>query len=102
MRTAPHRILRRFYADESGRRRVVRRLFDDAAAHYDWVCRMMSFGAGQLYRRLALTRVGLAPGMRLLDVATGTGLVARSALHVLGQPGGVVGVDPSRRMLEKA
>jgi len=40
--------------------------------------------------------------MRLLDVATGTGLVARSALHVLGQPGGVVGVDPSRGMLEKA
>ena len=63
---------------------------------------MMSFGAGQLYRRLALTRVGLAPGMRLHDVATGTGLVARSALHVLGQPGGVVGVDPSRGMLEKA
>src|SRR5207247_1185016 len=29
---------------------------------------MMSFGAGQLYRRLALTRVGLAPGMRLLEV----------------------------------
>jgi demethylmenaquinone methyltransferase / 2-methoxy-6-polyprenyl-1,4-benzoquinol methylase len=40
--------------------------------------------------------------MRLLDVATGTGLVARSAIDILGEANAVVGLDPSRGMLEQA
>jgi len=40
--------------------------------------------------------------MRLLDVATGTGLVARGAVRTLGEPGRVIGVDPSRGMLREA
>ena len=35
----------------------------------------------------------------VLDVATGTGLLARAALRVVGPSGAVVGVDPSRGML---
>jgi len=62
----------------------------------------MSLGAGQLYRRQALGRTGLAAGMKLLDVATGTGLVARSAIDILGQANAVVGLDPSRGMLQQA
>jgi len=40
--------------------------------------------------------------MRLLDVATGTGLVARGAVEILGDPRDVVGVDPSGGMLREA
>jgi demethylmenaquinone methyltransferase/2-methoxy-6-polyprenyl-1,4-benzoquinol methylase len=77
-------------------------LFDAAAPHYDWICRVMSLGSGQLYRRQALLRAGLRPGQRVLDVATGTGLVARAALEVVGQTSSVVGVDPSAGMLEES
>jgi demethylmenaquinone methyltransferase/2-methoxy-6-polyprenyl-1,4-benzoquinol methylase len=40
--------------------------------------------------------------MRLLDVATGTGQVARAATRILGDSGGVVGLDPSVGMLRQA
>jgi demethylmenaquinone methyltransferase/2-methoxy-6-polyprenyl-1,4-benzoquinol methylase len=38
--------------------------------------------------------------MRLLDVATGTGLVARAAADILGSPRDVVAVDPSAGMMD--
>jgi demethylmenaquinone methyltransferase/2-methoxy-6-polyprenyl-1,4-benzoquinol methylase len=62
----------------------------------------MSFGSGRMYRRDVLVRAGLRRGMRLLDIATGTGLVARSAVRLLGEAGAVVGLDPSAGMLREA
>jgi demethylmenaquinone methyltransferase/2-methoxy-6-polyprenyl-1,4-benzoquinol methylase len=76
-------------------------LFDNAAPHYEWICRVMSLGSGALYRRQALQRLGIRPGMAVLDVATGTGLVAREAVALTGGSG-VVGLDPSRGMLDEA
>jgi demethylmenaquinone methyltransferase/2-methoxy-6-polyprenyl-1,4-benzoquinol methylase len=87
---------------EAERRRFVGDLFDASAADYDRICRLMAFGFGQRYRRDALRRAGVAPGMRVLDVATGTGLVAREALALTERRGTVVGVDPSAGMLREA
>jgi demethylmenaquinone methyltransferase/2-methoxy-6-polyprenyl-1,4-benzoquinol methylase len=61
----------------------------------------MSFGTDRLYRRRALQEAGLKPGMRVLDVATGTGLVAQAALDAGVAQLDVVGLDPSRGMLEE-
>lgn len=91
-----------YYADVEGQRRFTRRLFDSSAPDYDRVDRLFAFGAGSRYRRQALLRGGLAPGMRMLDVAIGTGLVAREALPIVGASGGVVGVDPSAGMLAQS
>ena len=44
----------------------------------------------------------LAAGHRLLDVATGTGLVAEAALDVVGPTGHVTAVDISPGMIEQA
>ncbi len=49
---------------------------------------------------VALAEVG--PGARVLDVGTGTGVVARAAAAVAGPDGRVVGVDPSMPMLRAA
>lgn len=98
----PHPVLPQYYVRDGDRQAFVTALFDGAAAHYDWICRVMSLGSGQFYRRLALQRAGLAAGMRLLDVATGTGLVAGAALNVLREPGAVIGLDPSPGMLREA
>ncbi len=49
-----------------------------------------------------LTRLGLNPGETLLDVACGTGIVARLAAPVLGPTGRVIGRDLAESMLERA
>jgi demethylmenaquinone methyltransferase/2-methoxy-6-polyprenyl-1,4-benzoquinol methylase len=94
--------LPQYWSDEPSRRRYLDHLFDGTAGDYDFVERLLGFGSGPWHRRTALRRAGLAPGMRVLDIATGTGLVAREALTIVGPEGAVVGLDPSAGMLEQA
>jgi demethylmenaquinone methyltransferase / 2-methoxy-6-polyprenyl-1,4-benzoquinol methylase len=83
-------------------RRWADRLFDETAPYYDGLGTWMSLGASAVYRRRVLRTAGLARGMRVLDLAVGTGALARAALDLLGPGGRVVGVDPSRGMLTEA
>jgi demethylmenaquinone methyltransferase / 2-methoxy-6-polyprenyl-1,4-benzoquinol methylase len=89
----------RYWMRTDDRQRVINALFDRSAEHYDRTCRIMSFGSGQGYRREALHRAGLRQGMHVLDVGTGTGLLAREIVHLLGSSGRVVGLDPSWNMM---
>ena len=97
----PHLPLTDYYADEPERHRFVRGIFDDTAADYDRIERVLAFGSGPWYRRQALQRAKLKPGARVLDVGIGTGLVAREALRMIGPAGTLVGVDPSPGMMEQ-
>ena len=100
--TPPHPVLEAYYSTADDRQSFVGELFDGAARYYNRIGQMLDLGSGPWYRRQALRRAGLRPGMRLPDVATGTGLVARGAASILGESGGVIGVDPSRGMLGEA
>ena len=77
----------------------MRDLFDGTAPWYDWAIAFLSFGSGNWYRKQVLTRAGLKAGDRVLDIATGTGVVARAAAKVIGDERAVVGLDPSIGML---
>ncbi|HET7711470.1 MAG TPA: class I SAM-dependent methyltransferase [Thermoanaerobaculia bacterium] len=99
---ATHPTLRHYYADDQHRQQFVNDLFDSAAFHYDRVERFLSLGSGAWYRAEVLRRTGLREGMRVIDIASGTGLVARTASQIVGQSGLVVGIDPSRGMLSVA
>src|SRR5688500_11264303 len=98
---APHPTLPRYYASD-GKRSFVRRIFNHTAGDYDRVERMMALGSGSWYRRQALIRAGLTSGMRALDVAIGTGLVAREEIAITGNPKLVLGLDPSIGMITEA
>lgn len=98
----PHPVIEKYYENEAGRQRVVNEMFDASAVHYDRINAMMSFGSGRWYRRTALRRQGLSAGMRLLDVGTGTGVIACLAQEQVGPEGEVFAVDPSDGMLEQA
>ena len=100
--TPPHPVLDRYYRREDERDSFVATLFDGAAKYYDRVGHVLALGSGPFYRRSALRRAGLRRGMKLLDVATGTGQVARAAARILGGAGSVVGLDPSAGMLRQA
>lgn len=98
----PHPILTEHYRDVGEKREWLKSIFDDTAGDYDRVERWLALGTGRWYRRQALRRAGLAPGMAVADVACGTGLVAREALSIVGDAGRVVGIDPSPGMLRLA
>ncbi len=96
---APHPPLREFYGQPAERERFVRNLFDENAPWYEWAIAFLSLGSGGRYRREVLERAGVKPGHRVLDIATGTGVVARAAASVTGDARSVVGIDPSIGML---
>jgi demethylmenaquinone methyltransferase/2-methoxy-6-polyprenyl-1,4-benzoquinol methylase len=98
-RGAPIPTLREYYDSDGERQRFVTALFDRGAPFYDRIADWMSLRSGRRHRRRALARAGLRPGMTVLDVATGTGLVSAAALDIVGDSGLVVGLDPSLGML---
>jgi ubiquinone/menaquinone biosynthesis C-methylase UbiE len=74
--------------------------FTDRAAEYQ---RLTAQGTilDPLTRRLLLA-AGLAPGMRVLDIGSGAGNVARLAAEIVGRGGSVVGVDADPAAVELA
>lgn len=96
----PHPALPGYY--HGSKRPFVKRIFDQGAAGYDRVERVMALGSGSWYRRQALRRAGLGAGMKVLDVAVGTGLVAREEIGIVGSSRLVIGLDPSAGMLAQA
>lgn len=91
-----------WWTSEQERVALTRRLFDDTAGDYDRIEKLIGFGSGPWYRRQALLRAGLKAGMRVLDVAAGTGLVTREAIRVVGDAAAVWALDPSPGMLAQA
>lgn len=99
---APHPVLANRYAAPEQRASYVKALFDQGAEHYDPVVGWGFMGTGNAYRRIAQSRHGLKPGMQLLDVACGTGLMAVAAKQVLGGDETITCVEPSDGMLAVA
>lgn len=98
----PHAPLRSYYGQDQQRCAWVVDLFDRTAPDYERIEGLMAMGSGSRYRRRALRTAGLQPGMQVIDVGTGTGLVAREAARLVGARGSVLGVDPSAAMLANA
>jgi demethylmenaquinone methyltransferase/2-methoxy-6-polyprenyl-1,4-benzoquinol methylase len=83
----------------SPRKRHAVQLFRGLPDHYDRVGAVMSFGQDPRWRRALVDAMAPGPGMRILDVATGTGMVA---FALAGRGAEVVGLDQSEEMLGAA
>jgi demethylmenaquinone methyltransferase/2-methoxy-6-polyprenyl-1,4-benzoquinol methylase len=70
-------------AELSGKERedYVRRMFARLAGRYDLVNRWMTWGQDNKWRSEVIRWANIPPGGRLLDIGTGTGDLARLALH---------------------
>lgn len=84
----------------SARKEHARRLFAPLPQTYDRVGAALSFGQDPRWRRRLVEAVRAQPGERVLDVATGTGLVAAQLVRRWGCD--VVGLDQSAEMLAQA
>ena len=75
-------------------------LFAGLPRRYDAVGAVLSFGQDPRWRRALVDAVDPRPSDRVLDVATGTGLVAAALVRRAGCT--VVGLDQSQEMLARA
>lgn len=100
----PHTPLPEYYrtGDEAAREKFLRATFDDTAVDYNRLEKILGLGTGSWYRRQALQRAGLRPGMQVVDVGMGTGLVSREILRITQEPARLIGVDPSPGMMKEA
>ena len=76
------------------------RLFAGLPKRYDLAGTMLSFGQDPRWRRAMVRQVAASEGDRVLDVATGTGMVAEALVRSYGCS--VVGLDQSPEMLAGA
>lgn len=81
------------------RKRHAVQLFRGLPDKYDRVGALMSFGQDPRWRRAVVNFIDPRPGMRILDVATGTGMVAFAEA---ARGADVIGLDQSEAMLAGA
>jgi len=84
--------------DEKSRR--VAGVFDSVASRYDLMNDLMSAGLHRLWKRFAVAQSFVRPGARVLDVAGGTGDLARLFARRVGVHGEVILTDVNAAMLE--
>jgi len=80
----------------------VQRAFAAIADHYDLLNTLLSFNQDRHWRRSTMSTLELKGSEILLDVATGTGKLARELERGVGAGGRVVGIDFCEPMLRKA
>jgi demethylmenaquinone methyltransferase/2-methoxy-6-polyprenyl-1,4-benzoquinol methylase len=79
--------------------RRVRGVFDSVAGKYDLMNDLMSAGLHRLWKRFAVEATHVRPGMRVLDLAGGTGDLALDFARRVGDAGVVVLTDINAAML---
>ena len=77
----------------------VRHVFDSVAGKYDLMNDLMSAGLHRLWKRFAVNATRVRPGMRILDLAGGTGDLAIDFARRVGPAGTVVLTDINGAML---
>ena len=80
----------------------IRRLFDTISPRYDLFNRISSIGLDQRWRQRAIVELKLLPGMRVLDLASGTGDLSIAAAREIVPLGQVISCDLSFPMLRFA
>jgi demethylmenaquinone methyltransferase / 2-methoxy-6-polyprenyl-1,4-benzoquinol methylase len=85
--------------DEREKARKVRGVFDSVAPRYDLMNDLMSLGLHRAWKTYAVLVADLRPGQRVLDIAGGTGDLARAFARKVGSEGVVVHTDINASML---
>jgi demethylmenaquinone methyltransferase/2-methoxy-6-polyprenyl-1,4-benzoquinol methylase len=77
-------------------------MFEALAPDYDRLNSLLTFGLVRGWRRSLVWAARVAPGQRVVDVATGTGSTLAEVRRAVGQEGLAVGVDFTEAMLRLA
>ena len=85
--------------DEADKARKVRGVFDSVAARYDLMNDVMSMGLHRAWKAYTVAVAQVKPGHRVLDIAGGTGDMAKAFARQAGPEGLVVHTDINETML---
>ena len=85
--------------DESEKAQRVRGVFDSVARRYDIMNDVMSMGLHRVWKAYTVAVANLRPGDRVLDIASGTGDLARAFARKVGDTGLVLHTDINEAML---
>ena len=80
---------------------LVRDVFDSVATRYDLMNDLMSAGMHRLWKRFTVDQAALRPGDVVLDLAGGTGDLARAFAGKVGKDGHVILADINAAMLRQ-
>ena len=86
---------------EDDKARRVAGVFDSVADRYDLMNDLMSGGMHRLWKRFTIDQSGARPGQRVLDIAGGTGDLARAFQDRVGPSGSVLLTDINASMLAR-
>ena len=87
--------------DEADKARHVRGVFDSVAPRYDLMNDVLSLGLHRAWKAYTVTVAAVQPGMRVLDIAGGTGDLALAFAERAGPGGEVVLTDINEAMLRQ-
>jgi len=87
------------HVDEADKASRVRQVFDSVASRYDVMNDVMSLGLHRVWKAFAVAVADVRPGERVLDIAGGTGDLARAFARHAGERGMVVLSDINEAML---
>ncbi len=85
--------------DDAAKAGRVRGVFDSVAPSYDLMNDLMSLGMHRAWKAYAVAAASVRPGMSVLDIAGGTGDLARAFARQAGAQGTVVHTDINEAML---
>ena len=80
---------------------LVQNVFDQVYNRYDLMNDFMSFGIHRLWKRDLINMMNASPNQKLLDVACGTGDIAKLFLNYVNKDAKITCVDPNKGMIKK-
>lgn len=87
--------------EESEKARKVAEVFDSVASRYDLMNDLMSAGMHRAWKHFTLNVAAVRPGNRVLDLASGSGDLARGFARRVGPGGVVIMTDINFQMLSR-
>ena len=80
---------------------LVQNVFDEVYDQYDLMNDFMSLGIHRLWKKNLINSMNPSPKQKLIDVACGTGDIAKLYLKYVGENSQITCVDPNKGMIKK-
>jgi len=87
--------------DVDEKSKLVNEVFDNVAENYDLMNDLLSFGAHRLWKRVAVELSSIREDFKILDLAGGTGDIAKLLASKIGKNGQLILSDYNQKMLKE-